>query len=163
MIVAPITAPVAADTQLASQTLWIPPGEWVESATGKRFTDRSRSSATSPLPKSCLHRAGAIVPMQPEMEYTGEKPVDPLIIQITALAAGQTSSYTLYEDSGEAVAYQRGVCAWTKLSATQKGDDLEVEIAPVSGRYSGIPLKRGYEVRLPGDWPPASVTVNARL
>jgi len=161
MIVAPITAPVAADTQLASQTLWIPPGEWVESATGKRFTgpieiQRNFSIAQVPV----YTRAGAIVPMQPEMEYTGEKPVDPLIIQITALAAGQTSSYTLYEDSGEAVAYQRGVCAWTKLSATQKGDDLEVEIAPVSGRYSGIPLKRGYEVRLPGDWPPASVTVN---
>jgi alpha-glucosidase len=161
MIVAPITAPVAADTQLASQNLWIPPGEWVESATGKRFTgpieiQRNFSIAQVPV----YTRVGAIVPMQPEMEYTGEKPVDPLILQITVLAAGQTSSYTLYEDSGEAVAYQRGVCAWTKLSATQKGDDLEVEIAPAQGRYSGIPLKRGYEVRLPGDWPPASVTVN---
>ena len=27
-------------------------------------------------------KAGAIVPMQPEMSYTGEKPVDPLIVNV---------------------------------------------------------------------------------
>ena len=34
-------------------------------------------------------------------------------------------------------------------------------IAAAKGRYKGMPTARAYEVRLPGDWPPASVTVNA--
>jgi alpha-glucosidase len=161
MLVAPITAPVDKDTQLASQSLWIPPGEWIEAPTGKRFTgpiDVKRNFSIAQVP--VYTRAGTIIPMQPAMEYTGEKPVDPLILQITPLADGQTSSYKLYEDSGHAEDYQHGVEAWTPIAARQQGDNLEVEIAPVEGQYPGMPLKRGYELRLPADWPPESVTVN---
>jgi alpha-glucosidase (family GH31 glycosyl hydrolase) len=161
IMVSPITAPVDKDTQLATQNLWIPPGEWIESPTGKHFTGPlqvARNFSISQVP--VYTRAGTIIPMQPDMEYTGEKPVDPLIVQITPLAAGQTSRYKLYEDSGEAVAYQHGVEAWTPIAATQKGDDLEVQILPVEGHYPGMLLQRGYELRLTADWPPASVTVN---
>jgi hypothetical protein len=35
-----------------------------------------------------------------------------------------------------------------------------VEIGPVEGSYPGMLKTRGYELRLPADWPPASVTVN---
>jgi hypothetical protein len=84
----------------------------------------------------------------------------PCIVQITPLADGQSSTYKLYEDSGHAEDYQHGVAAWTPITATQKGDDLEVEIAPIEGHYPGMLLKRGYELRLPADWPPQSVTVN---
>jgi hypothetical protein len=37
---------------------------------------------------------------------------------------------------------------------------LKVEIGPVQGSFPGMLRKRAYEVRLPADWPPASVTVN---
>jgi alpha-glucosidase len=37
---------------------------------------------------------------------------------------------------------------------------LRVEIGPVEHGYPGMPQRRGYELRLPADWPPASVTVN---
>ncbi len=137
MVAAPITAPVDAASQLASQSVWIPPGEWIESATGKHFTGPlgvTRNFSISQVP--VYLRAGAIIPMQPDMEYTGEKPVDPLIVQIAPLAAGQTSTYTLYEDSGQGVAYQYGNGAWTRLSATQNGDDLEVEISPAASHSS---------------------------
>jgi alpha-glucosidase len=161
MLVAPITDPVDKDTQLASQSLWIPPGEWIESPSGKRFTgpmDVKRNFSIAQVP--VYTRAGTIIPMQPAMEFTGQKPVDPLILQITPLAEGRTSTYKLYEDSGHSEDYQRGVDAWTPISATQEGDDLAVEIAPVQGQYPGMALRRGYELRLLADWPPESVTVN---
>jgi alpha-glucosidase (family GH31 glycosyl hydrolase) len=161
LIVAPITAPVDSKTQLAAQNIWIPPGEWIESPTGKHFTGPltvERNFSISQVP--VYTRAGTIIPMQPAMEYTGEKPVDPLIVQVTPLTDGQTSACKLYEDSGQAVAYQHGVEAWTPISAAQKGDGLHVEISPAEGHYPGIPLKRGYELRLTADWPPLSVTVN---
>lgn len=161
MIVTPITAPVDKNSQLASQSLWIPPGEWIESATGKHFNGPTRVTRNFSISQVPVYlRAGTIIPMQPDMEYTGQKPVDPLIIQVAPLGDGQNSTYTLYEDSSAGVAYQRSDFRRTRIDAMQRGEDLEVEILPAEGQGTGLPLKRGYELRLPADWPPISVTVN---
>jgi hypothetical protein len=98
--------------------------------------------------------------MQPAMSYTGERPVDPLIVNVWPLEPGTNSSYSLYEDSGVSVEYQRGVFARTPVRAAQDGDMLRVEIGPVAGSYPGMAKTRAYQVRLPADWPPAAVTVN---
>ena len=161
MVVAPITKPTDTDTLLAGESVWIPNGEWIERASGRHFTgpqtvERNFSIGQIPV----YVKAGAIVPMQPPMRYTGEKPVDPLIVQVYPLAEGQTTSYTLYEDASSSEAYKRGVCAWTKIEAKQSGDDLAVDIAPVEGSYPGMLEERGYEIRLPGDWPPDRVTAD---
>jgi len=100
------------------------------------------------------------VPMQPPMHYTGEKPVDPLIVNVWPLEPGASSSYSVYEDSGVSVEYQHGVFARTPIKAMQTSDTLRVEIGPVEGGYPAMPKTRGFEVRLPADWPPAQVTVN---
>jgi len=76
------------------------------------------------------------------------------------LAPEATSSYSVYEDSGVSVDYQHGVFTRTHIKATQTGDTLKVEIGPVEGSFVGMLKARGFEVRLPADWPPASVTVN---
>jgi alpha-glucosidase len=107
-------------------------------------------------------KAGAIVPMQPAMLHTGEKPVDPLIVNVWPLDSGKSSSYSMYEDSGVSVEYQRGVFARTPIKAAQTGDTLRVEIGPVEGSYPGMLKMRSYELRLPADWPPAAVTVNGK-
>ena len=44
---------------------------------------------------------GAIVPDAPPMQYSNQKPLDPLILNVFPLADGQTSHYTLYEDAGD--------------------------------------------------------------
>jgi alpha-glucosidase len=161
MVVAPVT--VAADkvSGLATEKVWVPKGEWIEWPTGRHFTGPAtveRSFAIDQVP--VYLKAGAIVPMQPPMRYTGEKPVDPLIVNVWPLTPGTTSTYSVYEDSGVAVEYQHGVFARTPIKATQTGDSLKVEIGPVQGSYPGMRPARGFELRLPADWPPASVTVN---
>ncbi len=161
MIVAPIVQAADPATQLAKQSVWIPKGDWVEWASGKHLSgpatvERSFSISQEPV----YLRAGAIVPMQPPMQYTGQKPVDPLILNIWPLVDGQSSSYTLYEDGSDSESYKQGVYALTPISAAQQGDTLTVDIAPVQGSYPGIQSNRGYELRLPADWPPESVTVD---
>jgi alpha-glucosidase len=101
--------------------------------------------------------------MQPPMEYTGQKPVDPLILNVWPQDNGKSSSYTLYEDSGYSEYYKRGIYAQTSISAAQQGGTLKVDIAPVKGGYPGMLASRGYELRTPDDWPPASVTVNGQV
>ncbi|MGB6545680.1 MAG: TIM-barrel domain-containing protein [Candidatus Acidiferrales bacterium] len=161
MIAAPVVSAVDPATQLAAENIWLPSGEWIEWPTGKHFSgpvNIQRKFSIRQIP--VYVRAGAIVPMQPEMRYTGEKPVDPLIVNVFPLADGQSSSYTVYEDASNTRAYERGEAAWTDLHASRQGDDVAVEIAPVRGSYPGMPRVRGYEIRLPGDWPPESVQVN---
>ena len=161
MLLAPVTKPADPATQLASEEVWLPAGEWIEWFTGRHVTGPvaiSRSFSIGQIP--VYLRAGAIVPMMPKMEYTGEKPVDPLIVNVLPLADGQQSSYKLYEDSGKADEYKNGACAWTTLAASRQGDEIEIVVKPVEGGFDGMLPGRGYEIRLPGDWPPASVTVD---
>jgi alpha-glucosidase (family GH31 glycosyl hydrolase) len=161
MLVAPVVAPADKTSGLATEHVWLTQGEWIEWPSGKRFTgptsvDRSFSIDQTPV----YVKAGAIVPMQPPMLYTGQKPVDPLIVNVWPLQTGAESSYSVYEDSGVAEEYQRGIFARTPIKASQTGDTLNVEIGPVEGNYPGRLKARSYELRLPADWPPESVTVN---
>jgi alpha-glucosidase (family GH31 glycosyl hydrolase) len=161
MLAAPVVSPADKITGLASEKIWLPAGEWFEWPTGKRLdgpaqVDRSFSIDQTPV----YLKTGAIVPMQPPMLYTGQKPVDPLIVNVWPLGTGESSNYSVYEDSGVSVEYQRGVFARTPIKAVQKGDTLRVEIGPVEGGYPGMLKTRAYELLLPADWPPAAVTVN---
>jgi len=153
----------ASDKQsgLATEKVWLPKGEWIEWPTGKHFTgptsvDRSFSIDQIPV----YVKAGTIVPMQPEMSYTGQKPVDPLIVNVWPLDPGASTSYSVYEDSGVAEQYQHGAFTRTPIKSTQTGDTLRVEIGPVEGSFTGMLKERGYKLQLPADWPPASVVVN---
>lgn len=161
MLVAPVVAAAERVTGLAAEKVWLPKGEWIEWPTGKHFTgpttvDRDFSIEQIPV----YVKAGAIIPMQPPMQHTGEKPVDPLILNVWPLADKSTSSYSVYEDAGNTIDYQTGSFARTPVKASQTGDTLRVEIGPVEGTYPGRLMNRGYQLRLPADWPPASVTVN---
>ncbi len=93
----------------------------------------------------------------------GQMPPDPLVLTVFPLADGQTSSYTLYEDSGNSRAYQRGEAAWTAVRASAKAGEFTNQVSPVRGSYPGMPIFRAYELKLPFDWPPEAVTVNGRM
>jgi len=161
MLVAPVTTPADQTSGLATESIWLPEGEWIEWPTGKHLTGPASFERHFSIEQTPVYlRAGAIVPMQPPMRYTGEKPVDPLILNIWPLTPGTSSSYSVYEDSGVAVEYQYGVFARTPIKATQTDDTLTVEIEPVEGGYEKMPAKRGFELRLPADWPPVAATVN---
>jgi len=161
MIVAPVTQAMEETTTLATEDVWLPKGDWVEWMTGKTIAGPvalKRNFSIGQIP--IYVREGAIIPMMPKMQYTGEKPIDPLIVSVTPLADGQTSSYTVYEDSGQAEEYKNGVCSWTELDASRKGSVVDVAMQPAKGSFPGMLTSRGLEVRLPGDWPPLSVTVD---
>ncbi len=163
MIVSPIVAPGDKITGLENQAVWLPAGDWVEWQTGTRFHGPiaiQRKFSVSQIP--VYVRAGAIVPEAPAMQYSNQKPLDPLIVNVFPLADGESSSYILYEDAADSPAYQQGADARTELRATEEGSELTMEIAAAKGTYAGMPGARASEIRLPADWPPTSVTVDGR-
>ena len=161
MLVNPVVTPSDKQSGLATEKVWLPKGEWIEWPSGKHFTGPTSANRSFSIDQIPVYvKQGSIVPMQPEMSYTGEKPLDPLIVNVWPLASGQTTSYSLYEDNGVAEQYQHGVYTHTPIKATQTGDSLRVEIGPVEGSFAGMLKSRGYRLQLPADWPPASVTVD---
>jgi alpha-glucosidase (family GH31 glycosyl hydrolase) len=161
MLAAPVVTPADKVSGLATESVWLPKGEWIEWPTGTHFTGPIKTERNFSISQVPIYlKAGSIVPMEPPMLYTGEKPVDPLIVLVWPLAPDSRSSYSVYEDSGEAEQYQKGVYTNLPIQAMQTGDVLKVEIGPVQGSFPGMMHRRGYELRLPADWPPASVRVN---
>jgi len=163
MIVDPVVAPGDKVTGLAAKTVWLPKGDWLEWPTGAHLQGPATVQRNFSISQTPVYvRAGAIVPEAPPMQYSNQKPLDPLIVNVFPLADVQSSTYTLYEDAGDSQAYEHGAYALTELRAGEKANELTVEITAAKGTYEGMPPARTYEIRLPGDWPPASVTVNER-
>jgi len=163
VLVAPIAQPAAKESQLATRSVWLPEGNWIEWETGTHLAgpvsvERSFSIRQIPV----YVKPGSILPMQLPMRYTGEKPVDPLILTVFEPEDGQASTYRLYEDAGNTPGYKRGEAAWTKIRAATSagGVAFTLTISAAEGHYEGMRAARAYELRLPGTWPPTSVSVN---
>ena len=52
-------------------------------------------------------KSGAVLPLAPEMQFTGEKPWNPVTLDLYP-RAGETNAANLYEDDTLTTAYQRG-------------------------------------------------------
>ncbi|MBM3319561.1 MAG: DUF5110 domain-containing protein [Candidatus Eisenbacteria bacterium] len=63
-------------------------------------------------------RGGAIVPIGPVMQHTGEKPLDPLTLLVRLDAEGRAKG-TLYEDDGESLEYRKGAFRITEFEARE--------------------------------------------
>lgn len=161
VLVAPVTAPLSEDSLLAAEKIWLPEGEWIEWFTGKKLQGPAvieRSYALDEIP--VFVKAGAIIPMQPKMRNTHEKPVDPLILTVFP---GDSGSTRVYEDEGNSLGYQKGEFAWTTVRTSTVGQGtFRIEILPCEGRYPGMLTKRAYELQLPGWWPPEEVLCNGQ-
>ena len=163
VIVAPVVHAADAGSDLATESVWLPPGEWIEQATGARLSGGRRLDRRFFLEQIPVYiRPGAIVPMLPPTLHTHPGDLDPLIVRVTPMNDGQESSYRLYEDSGETRGYMNGECAWTMLKAARAGNVVTVTVAAAEGSYPGQLKQRRVRVELPGDWPPEKVTVNGR-
>jgi alpha-glucosidase len=94
-----------------AEEISLPPGEWYDFWTNARLSSKEKFTLRPRLDEMPLYaRAGAIVPMQPLVQYTGEKPNGPLELRVylPSSAPGNDCRGTLYQDDGHTFAYQKG-------------------------------------------------------
>jgi alpha-glucosidase (family GH31 glycosyl hydrolase) len=159
LLVAPITTPAEGDAQLATRRLWLPPGTWIEWTSGAELKGGAIVERTFALNEWPVYaRAGSIIAMQPKMSHTGEKPVDPLILN---LFPGKSGSARIYADAGNTLGYKSNEFTWTRVSQHVLNDGvLQIEITPAEGSYAGMAERRRYELRLRSSFPPQQVLLN---
>ncbi|MFD4259181.1 TIM-barrel domain-containing protein [Streptomyces sp. NPDC058534] len=154
-----LVAPVVSDTS-TRDGIYLPAGSWTDYWTGKVYNGPGwLNGYAAPLDTLPLFvKAGAIVPMWPQMNHSGEKPVSTLTYDIHPRG---TSAFNLYEDDGRTRAYKSGAYARQRVDVaapTSGTGDVTISVGASSGSYTGKPASRDYEFTVHTASRPASVT-----
>ncbi len=161
MLVAPVYRSQAV-SQGWRKGIHLPQGTWFDYWDGRQASagaagrDLDLQVTLDKLP--VFIRAGAILPMYPEVLYDGEKPKDVLTLD---LYPHGESSFTLYEDDGNTRQYQKGAFSQQLLRMNEAGGAVSVEIAPVEGSYAGQEPQRSYALRMLSRQRPSAVEAAA--
>jgi len=141
ILVAPVTEKGA-----RSRTLYLPRGLWYdfwteEPVEGGREFSRPVDLATLPL----YVRAGAIVPLGPVKQHTGEATDEPLTLLIYP---GRDAAFLLYEDDGRSFDYRNGQWMGIQLEWREASRRLSLRLA--EGSRMLPPQRRPLEARVIG-------------
>jgi len=123
-----------------SRDVYLPAGKWYDWWTGKletggRSVQRAVDLATMPI----YVRGGAIVPVDPIRQYTGQKVDEPTKLKIYR---GANGNYTLYDDDGISLDYLQGDSVQTLI----KWDDAAKRLT-IEPQAKGGP-KRAFKIEL---------------
>ncbi|WP_316807749.1 glycoside hydrolase family 31 protein [Pedobacter agri] len=152
-MVAPVTTKGA-----ITRSIYLPEGTWFNYYTGEKFAGKSYHHVVAPLETIPLFvKAGSIIPMQPEMIYTGEKPVD--VITLDVFPFGD-SKYELYEDDNLSADYKTGKFAVTKITSSLKENALELNIAKPEGLFKSSKHRYLVKIHWNGKAAPKSILEN---
>ncbi|MFF5970341.1 TIM-barrel domain-containing protein [Streptomyces sp. NPDC012769] len=156
-----LVAPVVADTA-TRDGIYLPAGTWTDYWTGKTYSGPGwLNGYSAPLDTLPLFvKGGGIVPMWPQMNHTGEKPVSTLTYDIHPRGS---STFTLYEDDGLTRRHQTGAYAKQKVDVTAPASgtgEVRIAVGASTGTYDGKPASRGYEFTVHAAAAPTGVTVD---
>jgi alpha-glucosidase len=116
------------------RAVYLPEGTWYDWWTGERYNGNSHILAHAPLERMPMYvKAGAIVPMQPVMQYVDERPIDQLRVRIWQ----GNGEFVLYEDDGTSYEYQSGAWSTTTYRVHQQEDGAtQVTIEARQGNWT---------------------------
>jgi alpha-D-xyloside xylohydrolase len=142
-----------------ARPVYLPRGaDWYDFHSGTKYPGGQSVEAAAPLARMPLYvRAGSIVPVGPEIQYTGEKPGAPITLFVFTGADG---SFDYYEDDGLSYGYERGEFARIPLRYDAAKDTLI--IGARAGSFEGMPAKRTFHVRWIQDGAKAPADLDAK-
>ncbi len=155
LIVGAITEPMDAKLRLAPVNMLIPEGRYVDILNGRVYKgDKKRRLYRGISEIPVLLAAGGILPFASEKDTDASS--NPKAIELI-IAAGADGSYTLYEDDGSTMNFEKGMFAETafECSFDENTGKLGIKISPAKGELSLIPSVRNYYIRIMGIERPA--------
>ena len=131
-----LVAPVMRQGQ-TEKTLRLPPGTWTDWSSGRIYAGGrtitlpvdAKTWADIPL----FIRAGAIIPMQPVMEYVHQKPVTQITVEVFPAAA--RSDFDYYDDDGDSYAYEHGAYFVQRIGTQRLGGSVRLTLSPPQGGF----------------------------
>jgi alpha-glucosidase (family GH31 glycosyl hydrolase) len=143
-----LVAPVV-DEGSTERAVYLPAGGWVDFWTDTVYSEPGAVTVSAPLDTLPLFvRQGAMLPLGPEMQHVGERPVDPLTLEIYRGPEQLDCRLTLYEDDGETTQYRTGAYMQTSFQLAAQADGFTLGIGKAQGQFSQQASERGYIVNL---------------
>jgi len=153
LLVSPVTDPI-----VSSRQVYLPKAKWYDFWTGSSVDGPLMMDAAAPIDKLPLFvRAGSIVPMGPEKEWSTEKPEDPIELRIYREAEGD---FTLYEDENDGYNYEKGVYATIPFHWDDAKQTLT--IGERKGAFPGMLTERRFHIVFVGKGHGAGVTAESK-
>ena len=139
IMVTPVTTAGA-----ATQAVYVPATAkpWYDFWTGKTSPAGQRVEAAAPVDTMPLFiRPGSIIPMGPFLQYSNEKPADPIELRIYRGADG---AFTLYEDEGDNYNYEKREYATIPITWNEAKRTLE--IGKRTGEFPGMMKQHTFQI-----------------
>jgi len=126
-----------------SRNVYLPDGtSWYEIKTGKYFEGGQTINAGAPYSDIPIFvKAGSIIPCGPEIQYTSEKPADPIRLFVYT---GSDGSFSLYEDEDVNYNYEKGKFA--VIPFQYKESEQTLTIGRRIGEFPGMLEARTFEI-----------------
>jgi len=126
--------------------VYFPNSNFYDFWAGTLITPNQHLLAHAPLDTLPLYgRGGAIVPLGPVMEWSEQRPLDVLTLEVFADTQGNATGL-LYEDDGSSFSYQQGGYSLTRYQLTQPSANVYELTATREGQFQ--PAPRAVMVRL---------------
>ena len=136
-LVNPVTEPSANTRQV-----YLPEAKWYDFWTGTEQAGGQMINAITPLARIPVYvRAGSIVPLGPDEEWSTEKPADPIELRIYR---GANGDFTLYEDENDNYNYEKGAYATIPLHWDDASRTLT--IGDRKGQFPGMLETRTFHI-----------------
>jgi alpha-D-xyloside xylohydrolase len=117
---------------------------WYDFLTGKHYTGGQTINAAAPYTNIPVFiKEGAILPVGPEIQYTTQKPADPITLFVFA---GKDGMFTLYEDENTNYNYEKG--AYALIPFTYNNVSRTLVIGSRKGQFDGMTTKRTFNIVL---------------
>ncbi|NJO42213.1 MAG: glycoside hydrolase family 31 protein [Cyanobacteria bacterium CRU_2_1] len=115
------------------RAVYLPEGVWYDWWTHQRYEGATHILAHAPLERMPLYvKAGAIIPMQPVMQFVDEQPLTELTLNIYP----GDGEFTLYEDDGYSYEYQMGEWSTTTYRTQQNNQQIMLETIDRQGNWA---------------------------
>jgi alpha-D-xyloside xylohydrolase len=154
LLVAPVT-----EYKARRRPVYLPEGaEWYDFWTGIMLAGGKTVDSPAPYDSMPLYvKAGSIIPFGPALQYTDEKPVDPITLYVYAGADGVVM---LYEDDGVTYGYERQ--KFTRIQIHWSDAAKTLTIGKREGSFPGMLAKRTFKVVLISPSKPVGFTFEPR-
>ena len=171
-----LVAPAMFEEDPQNYSAKLPSGDWYDYWTGKKITGKapggdpvitgaakgppavievSIKPALADLP--VYVRGGSVIPFQPLVQSTSEKPNGPLELRVYP---GANCSGSIYQDDGVSFAYKQGAFLRQAFQCAVSAGEIQLTFSARQGSYA--PWWKETEVVFYGQTAPANVTLNGK-
>jgi alpha-D-xyloside xylohydrolase len=127
---------------------------WYDLQSGRHYDGGQRIQAEARYTDIPIFvKEGSIIPCGPEIQYTGEKTVNPIRLFVYTGADG---SFTLYEDENTNYNYEQGKFSMIPMSYNEK--DRVLTIGKRQGEFLGMLATRTFEIVWIGEEKPSGLS-----